>query len=88
MIHGSPTLLGIPWAPLIKQYRRLNVDPAPTLRALSQELKADLIVMGTVGRTGIPGFFIGNTAEELLQTSQASILAVKPTGFRSPVETA
>jgi len=66
----------------------LKGDPAPSLRALSQELKADLIVMGTVGRTGIPGLFIGNTAEELLQTSQASILAVKPQGFRSPVEAA
>lgn len=59
--------------------------PAPSIRALSEELQADLIVMGTVGRSGIPGFFIGNTAEEVLQTTQASILAVKPEGFVSPV---
>jgi universal stress protein E len=44
-------------------------------------------VMGTLGRTGIPGFFIGNTAEEILQTTHASVLAIKPTGFVSPVET-
>jgi nucleotide-binding universal stress UspA family protein len=41
--------------------------------------------MGTVGRTGLPGFFIGNTAEEVLQTATTSVLAVKPAGFESPV---
>lgn len=59
--------------------------PAPHIRTLSEELQADLVVMGTVGRTGIPGFFIGNTAEEVLDSTQASILAVKPEGFVSPV---
>jgi nucleotide-binding universal stress UspA family protein len=52
---------------------------------MCEKLEIDLIVMGTVGRTGIPGFFIGNTAEEVLQTTTASILAVKPEGFISPV---
>ena len=60
-------------------------EPALNIRGLSEELQADLIVMGTVGRSGIPGFFIGNTAEEVLQTTHASILAVKPEGFVSPV---
>jgi nucleotide-binding universal stress UspA family protein len=62
-------------------------EPAPSIRAVSNELDADLIVMGTLGRTGIPGFFIGNTAEEILQTTHASVLAIKPTGFVSPLET-
>ncbi|MGB5200988.1 MAG: universal stress protein [Sedimenticolaceae bacterium] len=60
-------------------------EPAPSIRAVAERTDADLIVMGTVGRTGIPGFFIGNTAEEVLQTAAASILAVKPEGFVSPV---
>lgn len=45
----------------------------------------DLIVMGTVGRTGIPGFITGNTAERLLPRIPCSLLAVKPSGFESPV---
>lgn len=53
--------------------------------SLSEEVNADLIVMGTVGRSGIPGLIIGNTAEDVLQTAKASILAVKPSGFVSPV---
>jgi len=52
---------------------------------LVRELKADLVVMGTVGRTGIPGFIIGNTAEAILDQLQCSVLAIKPSGFVSPV---
>lgn len=45
----------------------------------------DTVVMGTVARTGIGGFFIGNTAETVLNRINASVLAVKPKGFVSPV---
>ena len=50
-----------------------------------REVNADLIVMGTVGRTGVPGLFIGNTAEEILNQVSCSVLAIKPAGFVSPV---
>lgn len=53
---------------------------------LVKDLKVDLLVMGTVVRTGIPGFIIGNTAETILDQLQCSVLAVKPPGFISPVE--
>lgn len=45
----------------------------------------DILVMGTVARTGISGFFIGNTAENIVQTLACSLLALKPNGFVSPV---
>lgn len=54
--------------------------------AEAKKRRADLIVMGTVGRVGIPGFFIGNTAERILCKVDCSILAVKPEGFKTPVE--
>ena len=60
-------------------------EAAPTIREVAEKLEADVIVMGTVGRSGIPGLFIGNTAEEVLQTTHASVLAVKPESFTSPV---
>ena len=41
--------------------------------------------MGTVGRTGIRGLFIGNTAEAILNQVKCSVLAVKPSGFETPV---
>lgn len=41
------------------------------------------LVMGTIGRTGIPGFVIGNTAEQLLTEVQCAEFVVKPPGFTS-----
>lgn len=45
----------------------------------------DTLVMGTVGRSGVPGFLIGNTAEEILKDARSTVLAVKPDNFKSPV---
>ena len=52
---------------------------------LARSIKADLIVMGTVARTGIAGLFIGNTAEAILEQIECSVLSVKPEGFETPV---
>lgn len=46
----------------------------------------DILVMGTVARKGIPGFFIGNTAENVVQNLACSLLTLKPNGFVSPVK--
>lgn len=45
----------------------------------------DLLVIGTVCRTGIAGFFIGNTAETVLEQVDCSVLSVKPVRFVTPV---
>ena len=59
--------------------------PDDVIPDLVRHSDIDLVVMGTVGRTGIPGLFIGNTAEEVLGQIDCSILAIKPPGFESPV---
>ncbi|RZM80745.1 hypothetical protein C3B51_11810 [Pseudoalteromonas rubra] len=53
---------------------------------LAQKHQIDLIVMGTVGRVGIPGLIIGNTAESILEQTQCSVLAIKPKGFQTPIK--
>ena len=60
-------------------------DPAEQIIDLAAQHAIDLLVMGTVCRTGVAGFFIGNTAENVLQQVECSLLAVKPEGFVSPV---
>ncbi len=62
-------------------------EASDVLADASRELEADLIVMGTVVRTGLPGLLIGNTAETVLRRVSCSVLAVKPPGFVSPVKT-
>jgi len=48
--------------------------------------EVDLLIMGTVGRSGIPGFFIGNTAEKILNRVDSSVLTLKPKGFKLNVK--
>lgn len=45
----------------------------------------DLLVMGTLGRTGIRGLLMGNTAERVLGEVRCAVLACKPPAFVSPV---
>jgi len=52
---------------------------------LARELAVDLVVMGTVARSGVDGFFMGNTAENILGELDCSVLTIKPPGFTSPV---
>ena len=52
--------------------------------ATAKQLTADLIVMGSVGRSGLTGLLIGNTAEQTLHASEHSVLIVKPDGFMPP----
>jgi nucleotide-binding universal stress UspA family protein len=60
--------------------------PARLITAHARDQRSDLIVMGTLGRTGVPGLIIGNTAEDVLRHSQTAVLAVKPGSFVSPVK--
>lgn len=48
-------------------------------------MRADLLVMGTIARTGVPGLLIGNTAEDVLHRVDCSVLTVKPPGYVSPI---
>ncbi|MBT8491710.1 MAG: universal stress protein [Deltaproteobacteria bacterium] len=48
--------------------------------------KIDLVVMGTVCRTGLKGLLMGNTAERILNELSCSVLAIKPAGFQCPIE--
>ena len=61
---------------------------ATVIPETARQVHADLVVMGTVARTGIAGLLIGNTAEAVLEQLQCSVLAVKPPGFVSPVKPA
>jgi nucleotide-binding universal stress UspA family protein len=60
-------------------------EPEGAIARFVESHSVDLVVMGTVARTGIPGLVMGNTAERVLQRLRVSVLAVKPPGFVSPV---
>jgi universal stress protein E len=60
--------------PVVKE--RVNIREAILEQA--NEWHADLVVLGTRGKSGLRELFIGTTAEKIIQHATCSILAVKP----------
>ena len=59
--------------------------PWKEINRFANHLKADLLVVGSIGRSGIAGMLVGNTAEQLLTCCQSSLLTVKPENFVCPI---
>jgi nucleotide-binding universal stress UspA family protein len=64
----------------------LKGRPANIISEYTRKNETDLVVMGSLGRAGIAGLFIGNTAEDVLHETQTAVLTVKPSGFITPVK--
>lgn len=64
----------------------LKGEPERLIPELAKARQVELIVMGTVCRTGLSGFLIGNTAEKVLRQVDCSVLTIKPDGFVTPVK--
>lgn len=48
----------------------------------AESIQADLIVMGTHGRSGLPHILLGSVAEKVLRAASCSVLTVRPEAFR------
>jgi nucleotide-binding universal stress UspA family protein len=60
-------------------------DPAVAIPELAARKSIDLLLMGTVARSGVAGITVGNTAESVFNRVDCSILALKPATFVSPI---
>jgi universal stress protein E len=67
----------------IPRARRHLVEGNPTLLipVLARKLRADIVVMGAVSRSGLKRVLIGNTAERVLSDLPCDLLVVKPRTF-------
>jgi nucleotide-binding universal stress UspA family protein len=63
----------------------LEGDASKVILEFIDKERSDLLIIGTVGRTGIPGMIIGNTAEAVIGKANCSILTIKPPDFITPV---
>jgi universal stress protein E len=59
--------------------------PEDVIPALAAQLDAEMVVIGTIGRTGLSAAIIGNTAEHVIDRLDCDVLAVKPAGFVCPL---
>ncbi|MGL4219944.1 MAG: universal stress protein, partial [Shewanella sp.] len=62
--------------------------PEDVIPELAEQLDAELVILGTVGRTGFSAALIGNTAEHVIDSINCDLLAIKPDGYKSPLEDA
>jgi nucleotide-binding universal stress UspA family protein len=60
-------------------------SPAQTIEKFTQEYSVDLIVMGTVSRSGLAGMLLGNTAEQIIDRIECSLIALKPYDFTTSI---
>ena len=56
----------------------LKGSPVELIPQYAHKHHIDMLVLGTVSRSGIPGLTIGNTAEDIMQKVDCSLLMVKP----------
>ncbi len=86
LMHGVTSNIGQDALGYLKpQTHLIKGAPRKEVPAFAEEIKADLVIMGTVSRTGVSGFIMGNTAETILNQLDCSVLAIKPPGFVTPV---
>ncbi|HEX6958182.1 MAG TPA: universal stress protein [Ferrovibrio sp.] len=55
--------------------------PAEVIATLAEDINADLVVLGTAQRTGLERVLMGATAEDILDSINSDVLAIKPAGF-------
>lgn len=55
--------------------------PAERIVALAAELDADVIVMGTHGRTGLKRWVLGSVAEEVVRRAPCGVFVIRPRDF-------
>jgi nucleotide-binding universal stress UspA family protein len=73
------TALRAPSPRVTIEHRLLEGDPATVIRESAAETGADLIVMGTMGRTGLTRLVMGSVAEEVLRSAPCPVLTVRGT---------
>jgi universal stress protein E len=59
--------------------------PEDVIQSVSDEIDAELVILGTIGRTGLSAALIGNTAEHVIDRLNCDVLAIKPNGYVSPL---
>jgi len=61
-------------------------DPSEVIAGFAKKRRVDLVVMGSLARSGFQGLLIGNTAERVLDTVNCSTLTIKPDDFICPIK--
>jgi nucleotide-binding universal stress UspA family protein len=71
-------------SPLALRFEPTVGQPAAEIRRVAAERRADLIVMGSHGLTGVRKLFFGSTTERVLRETSTPVLITRPTTSNPP----
>lgn len=72
----------------IQEGTLVSVEPGDPVVVIGQAVRshqADLLVVGTHGRSGLSALLVGNSVERILADVPCSVLAIKPDDFICPI---
>lgn len=75
-LFGLPFLEEVTWEKRTEEGRA-----AAAIVRLAEESKADLIVMGTHGRSGLAHMLLGSVAEQVVRAASCPVLTIRPDAF-------
>lgn len=64
---------GVPYERII-----LEGHPASEILRIAEESKMDIVIMGSIGKTGLEKFLLGSVAEKVVRSSKVPILIIPP----------
>ena len=75
-------LSGLPLEKIEWEKSMKEGDASSAIVRQAQDLKADVIVMGTHGRSGLPYMLLGSVAEKVVRTAPCAVLTIRPEMFQ------
>jgi nucleotide-binding universal stress UspA family protein len=75
-------LSGLPLDKFDWEKTAVEGEAAATIVRQAEEVKADMIIMGTHGRSGLPYMLLGSVAEKVVRAAQIPVLSIKPESFQ------
>jgi Domain of unknown function (DUF4136)/Universal stress protein family len=64
----------------------ISGHPADAIALGVAQIRADILVLGCISRSGLQRLLIGNTAEQLIYRVPCDLLMIKPVGFSNHME--
>jgi nucleotide-binding universal stress UspA family protein len=83
MINEAYEELDRTYGPVLKGFERVEkivikgAPPSNVINDFARDNKADLIVIGSVGRSGLEKLFFGNTADKVIRRAPCPVLVVR-----------
>jgi universal stress protein E len=66
----------------------VNAHPVDAIPNTAKRIGGSIVVMGAISRSGLKRFFIGDTAERVLDRLACDVLVVKPPRFATRMQRA